>query len=877
MNRRDFFRKTAIGGLGLPLVGFTGRGTEPGKEKPQLFTKSRVSFQSNNTIDLSPAVWIWYPSARTLSNTVVLLRKEIKLSSPVKRAKGWIVADSRYRLFVNGKRIQWGPPPSDPRWVEVDPLDLSNSLREGVNVFGVEVLFYGHGDGTWPVGKPGFLFNVGIEGNDGRSTSVLSDESWQVHLARSWKPGQYKRWYLRSLQEEFDARLYPYGWHAAGFKTDQSWLAPVSIGCPANKPSICANYPDYALDARHTGENAELRERSIPLMKETILPVHRLAESCWILWKRPPEEYFEVVAPDMFSVDRTPCATALPGDGWSVQLDGTGAAALTFEFEEQIVGWPMFEIEAPPGTIVELMVQESHAVGGPALLNTQFHSWARFICRKGLNEFETFDFESCRWMQLHVRGTAGEVKIRKVGIRRRVYPWLHQPEIRSSEPALQRLFDATVNTLNNCAQETLVDGMARERQQYSGDGGHQLLAISYAFGESKLLARYVSTFSQGATLEGYFLDCWPAYDRLARLMERQLQLTNWGPLLDHGVGFNFDCWYAYLYSGDRHVLKEPYPRLLRFADYLQSIVTRDGLLPAENLGVPSLYIDHNAFKRPKHKQCSFNLYAAAMFEHALAPLCETLGDRKGAQAARLFGGRLLRAAVRKFWDRSRGLFVDNLPWAEQEKEIRYSDRTLATSILYDQCPGNRIRPATEILAAVPSAMGFSYPANAGWRLWALAKAGRADVVVNDLRKRWATMESVRLNNTLQEFWDVEPDSTSQWSHCAVVPLYVLYMSLAGLRPLEPGFRRYEIVPQFADLSSLHFTAHTPQGPITIRTEGVMGKRTIEVETPTALDGEVVLPAGEEVSLKRLRGSRPLGRVAYRVPAGEKVVLHLKET
>jgi hypothetical protein len=57
----------------------------------------------------------------------------------------------------------------------------------------------------------------------------------------------------------------------------------------------------------------------------------------------------------------------------------------------------------------------------------------------------------------------------------------------------------------------------------------------------------------------------------------------------------------------------------------------------------------------------------------------------------------------------------------------------------------------------------------------------------------------------------------------------------------------------------------------------MGKRTIEVETPTALVGEVVLPAGEEVSLKRLRGSRPLGRVAYRVPAGEKVVLHLKET
>lgn len=402
-------------------------------------------------------------------------------------------------------------------------------------------------------------------------------------------------------------------------------------------------------------------------------------------------------------------------------------------------------------------------------------------------------------------------------------------------------------------------------------------AVAYAFGESKLLARYVSTFSQGATLEGYFLDCWPAYDRLARLMERQLQLTNWGPLLDHGVGFNFDCWYAYLYSGDRNVLREPYPRLIKFAEYLQSIVAPDGLLPAENLGVPSLYIDHNAFKHPKHKQCSFNLYTAAMFDHALAPLCEAMGDKKSAQAARFFAGKLLRATVKKFWDSSRSLFVDNLPWVDEEKEIRYSDRTLATAVLYDQCPGNRIRPAVELLAAVPPAMGFSYPANAGWRLWALAKAGRADVVVSDLRKRWATMESVRLNNTLQEFWDVEPDSTSQWSHCAVIPLYVLYMSLAGIRPLEPGFRRYEIVPQLADLPALRFSAHTPHGPISFRTQGVLGSRTIEVETPLALEGEIVLPAAEKVPLKRLRGTRPLGRLAYRLPAGERVTLDLKET
>jgi len=48
-------------------------------------------------------------------------------------------------------------------------------------------------------------------------------------------------------------------------------------------------------------------------------------------------------------------------------------------------------------------------------------------------------------------------------------------------------------------------------------------------------------------------------------------------------------------------------------------------------------------------------------------------------------------------------------------------------------------------------------------------------VVSEFRRRWAVMPSVILNNTLQEDWSAPPDSTAQWSHCAVTPLYVLFM------------------------------------------------------------------------------------------------------
>ncbi len=82
-------------------------------------------------VDLAPAQWIWLPSERTLPNSFVLFRKEFELAEKPMRAVGWMTADSRYRLTVNGQRVQWGPAPCDPRQLDVDPIDLTALLRPG--------------------------------------------------------------------------------------------------------------------------------------------------------------------------------------------------------------------------------------------------------------------------------------------------------------------------------------------------------------------------------------------------------------------------------------------------------------------------------------------------------------------------------------------------------------------------------------------------------------------------------------------------------------------------------------------------------------------------------------------------------------------------
>lgn len=870
MNRREFLKTSAVSSGSL-LLAHPANAQSPTVSTFLIQPVAATLPPGKQLPDLSPAKWIWYPSGRTLQNTFILFRREVQLRARPRRATGWICADSRYRLEVNGQRVQWGPAPSDPRWAEADPLDLTSQLKTGANVIGATVLFYGTGDGTWPIGKPGFLFRLEIEDAAGNKETIISDKSWMTQVCRAWEPGHYKRWYLRALQEEFDARAYPYGWAEAKFKPGSEWVPAMELAGSPKKPALSTSYYEYMLDVGGGPADAQLRPRSIPLMKESFVPVARLTESYSIKWSRSPKDYFDFRTPEAFAAEPSRFIRAAGAGQWSFDLEEGRGVALTFELNEQVVGWPSFAIEAPVGTTIELLVHEAHAPGGPPLLNSHFDSWTRFTCREGRNEFETFDFESLRWLQLHIHGAGGPIKVANVGVRRRVFPWPNQPRVRSNEPALQRLFDASVNTLNNSAQETLVDGMARERQQYSGDGGHQLHAVHLAFGESRLVARYLTTWSQGQTKDGFFLDCWPAYDRLARLIERQLDLSGWGPILDHGVGFNFDCWRHYLYTGNLEALREPYPRLVRFARYLQGLVGTDDLLPVENVGIPSVWIDHVAYQRQRHKQCAFNLYATAALQHALAPMCAAFGDRSQAEAVAALGKALEAAVVKKFWSAERGVFVNNLPWLAEEKTLRMCDRSLATAVLFDQCPEGKISAAVKALAECPPEMGFSYPCNAGWRLWALAKAGRADVIVTDLRQRWATMLSVKENNTLQEDWTAQHDSGQQWSHCAVVPLYIAFQGLMGLKPLEPGFKRYELRPQLGDLEELDLTAFTVVGPISMKAHGKKDSREISFELPTAGQGELVLPETEDPGLPPASSPAPTGWRRFKLPQGAVVV------
>lgn len=824
-------------------------------------------------LDLNPAKWIWYPSTRTLQNTFVLFRKDIVLNELPQQAKGWIIADSRYKIFVNGERVQWGPAPSDPRWQEADPLDIKKYLKKGTNTIAVEVCFFGSGDGTTPFGKPGLLVNLDIDG-----MNIVSDASWKCSLARSWEPGKFKRWFLRSLQECFDARLYPYGWDKADYVMGEDWL-PAKILGPGNRPSMANGYRDYIWEARNGNRTVEIRERTVPMMKETFVKNPSLKESMVIDWKVPAENFFDMAMDDKaYEVqDRVLYKENVNDSVFIIEPQGDKTVSYIFAYDEQGVGFPFFTIDAPEGTIVEMLVHEAHEQGGPAIINSHFHSWSRLICKEGINTFETFDFESYRWVQLLVRNFDRPVKISNIGMRRRVYPWSVTPNIVVKDDTLQHVLNASINTLNNCAQETLVDGMARERQQYSGDGSHQLHAVYQFLKSDSLVGRYINTFSQGSSLEGYFMDSWPGWDRLVRVFERQVQMTAWGPILDHSVGFCFDTYHYYMYTGNKDYLTEVFPRLIKFYQYMKTLThPTEKLIPAEDIGICSVYIDHLSYKQNKHKELALNLYVAAMCKNALAPLCVLFERPDLEQDVLAYGKMLEENCIRKFWDKEQKVFVANMPWRAEEGEDRYCDRSLSVALMYNLCPNGETEKSLDILVNCPSNLGSSYPCNIVWPVWALAKYRRMDKVIEHLRTQWGQMRSVWENNTLQEFFDAKPDNTSQWSHCAVAPLIALSQGVAGISPLKADGSLIKIEPQVADLEQVEFDVYTQRGFVHFFSKGKLGNRTVIIDMPNNVSAEIWLDEREKVNLPLLR-TEANGIKVYLLENTKKLKLKLKHS
>lgn len=806
------------------------------------------------------ARWIWYPEGRTLSGTFVMFRRVFTLGPAPASCTAWVTGHSRYQLYVNGQFLQRGPAACDPRYWDIDPVELTPYLKSGENVVAAVVCAFGNGDGTYvppaAVGSgegQGFLFQCDTLG-------LATDDSWKTLRPRCWKHGAPARWFLRALQEEFDARHEPCGWRNAEFD-DSAWKPALVSRVPPGRPNLgelgpAGWLPDWRLTPREIP----------PLVERAVLPA-RAGAAGRIRWRIPPEEYFDCYTDGAFEevldagVIKQPSASLFP---LAVKTSGDDrSTVVTFEFDRELVGHPFLRVSAPEGAVIDVLWLEKQEPGKLLLRGrARFGQWLRVTCGKGVTSYEAFEYEALRLLQLNIRNARGPVEIHACGVKERNYAWANEPEYEVSDDRVRRAVDASFRTHRLLCQDTIVDNVTRERQQYAGDLEHSKRLSLCAFGETRQARRVIRTFAQGQNPEGWFMDSWPAWDRCQRLFQRHLGTTKWGAILDHALEFGIAVADYFLWTNDRAVLDELTPKLELYAAFLDRSARPDGLLPVDSWVWQCVWIDHIGFRGEADKHCALNLYWAGFLTHGLARLQSWRGAAGAAAASRAKAGRIVDAVRARYWSKADGIYVDNLPRAAADGVFRSHARTLAMSLLFDQIPARAERRSLDLLAAIPSEsiadthvfengrieVGFNYPLNEIWRLRALGRGGRADVIVRDLRERWAAVPSVSENGTYGEFWNLRPSSTgSVWCQANPVPALALYQEILGVRPVAPGFAEYEVRPQPGGLGQAAATVWSPKGPVRLECTELSPGYSLRWRSPRGAQAWLVTALGARVA------------------------------
>jgi hypothetical protein len=181
------------------------------------------------------AKWIWCEGEAVPQNFYLYCRKSFTLEGKASDATVDVTADSRYKLFVNGKFVGRGPARCDQRWEYYDTYDLRKFLHPGENVISAIVHQYGAPSHSYTLGRGGFFLQGEVREGSARSVRLDSDESWRLLPAPPWDRESVRTCVAVMWQEIYDARQEPRGWQETGFD-GSGWQRPVILGTPPVLP-----------------------------------------------------------------------------------------------------------------------------------------------------------------------------------------------------------------------------------------------------------------------------------------------------------------------------------------------------------------------------------------------------------------------------------------------------------------------------------------------------------------------------------------------------------------------------------------------------------------------------------------------------------------
>ena len=436
-----------------------------------------------------------------------------------------------------------------------------------------------------------------------------------------------------------------------------------------------------------------------------------------------------------------------------------GRYVLPLPYNMQLTGY--LEVQAPAGR--RIRIGTDHSRLGPLE--------ATYITRAGRQQWEAPLWINGEELWFRV---PPDVKVLALGYRQSGIDVEFAGRFRCEDDALNVLWEKARRTTYLCVRDNYMDCPDRERAQWWGDAVNELLQTFYAFEPAACahVRKGVLEIARWQRPDGVLYSPVPS-GNFNRELPCQMLAGVWA------------MWQYYLYSGDRRTIQTVYPHVRRYLlEVWQGRKDRRGLVVPKGEWV---WLDWG--RNQDGYRMANALYVIAL--DAGAAMAELLG-----RSAELTRWRRCRQEIAE-------RFVDVL-WSGSS--FGDDDRANALAVLAGLVRPGRAEQVRALLRRVRNAS----PYMERYVEEALFVLGDARGALTRMRRRYRRMVASRCS-TLWEGWTRSSGTVNHaW---AGGPLYLLSAYVAGVRPVEPGFKRFVVAPQLGGLKKVDCTVPTVSGSV----------------------------------------------------------------
>jgi len=748
------------------------------------------------------AQWITHPTESALDYGVFHFRKSFDLSSVPEEFIIHISADNRYRLFVNGKAVCFGPARGDLSHWFYESIDIARYLKQGKNLLAAVVWNFGDD-------KPWAQFSLKtaliVQGNSAPEQIVNTDNSWKVIKDKSYQPASADaketlgQFIVVGPCDRVDAAQYPWNWESETFN-DQNWskAKTIDIGHPRGVGSDI---------------NWVLTPRRIPQMEQKeqrFASVRRVSTSS--------ATSSSISIPEGFLQGKV---------NWTIPANQKITVLL--DQGNLTAGYPELLVSKGKGSRIKLVYSEAlfDANGNKGNRNEiegkQIKGYADIFLPDGgaTRLFRPLWFRTWRYLQLEIETKNEALIVDDFKSEFTAYPLQENAAFETDQPELKQIWNTGWRTARLCANETYYDCPYYEQLQYVGDTRIQALVSMYVSGDDRLVRNALMQYNESRFSEGLTQSRYPSASP---------QVIP--PFSMYWVDMVHDYWtlrddpefVQKFLPGIDQVLSwfinriDPKTGLLGKVEYWNFVDWADEWSWNNNLRIGGVPKGGSSIDG----QSSILTMQLAYAVQKAAELNDYFDQPVQAERYKQLAQYLTKSVYQNCWDASRNYLADT------PDKTEFSMHAQIFGVLTNTIPENEQKAMVERIMNDPKliqpTLYFRF-----YLTQALKKTGLANRYLSTLGP-WKEM----LKNGLTTFAEKQDPTRSDCHAWSASPNYDFLATVVGIRPASPGFKTIRMEPALGDLKLIKGQMPHPAGTIVfdLKRKGAAG-----------IQGEVTLPEG----------------------------------